>query len=106
MLFLGCALHTRWPPLRRTLLIKALEAFKGAESSENLYENSAGVFGQARTLAAIARLEESNDKRNIACSRLNDATNLFRILDDVTGLENVEKLEHSIKVGDTDPWIS
>lgn len=106
MILLGVALRSSWRKLKRPLLIAAYRKFKVAGCSTSIYESSAGVFGQARSLAALGRLEQRAKLYKAANFRLDKAVNLFEILDDVTGLKNADKLRLAIETRGLDPWIS
>ena len=106
MVTLGIAQRMWWPkPIRRFLLNKAVRMFEISEKSTDIYERSASIFGQARTIGMISTTE-NNVKRDKEKLLLKRARELFILLDDVKGLENADQLQKAFDSNGPDPWLS
>ena len=106
MIILGLAQKLWWPkPMKRFLLNRALVMFETSEKSIDTYERSAAIFSQARTIGMLARTVSNFKMMGKANSLLNQAKELFMLLDDVTGLENIDRLRKAFKFNGPDPWL-
>lgn len=106
MVILGFAQKIWWPKrMRRFLLYKALTMFETSEKSIDIYEKSAAIFGQARTIGMIAHIDHNPRMVGKAYSLLDKAKELFVLLDDVTGLNNFDQLLKALENNGPDPWL-
>jgi len=107
MVILGLTQKLWWPKSAKQLLLrKALRMFELSEGSNDLYERSASIFSKARTIGMVVNLEDDPTMMRQANALLSQAKDLFILLDDVTGLQNIERLQKALINNSPDPWLS